>query len=53
MRTLTLRETINNNKWLLIKLSLESEPKHSIVPKFDLSLFKNDFEEGGGAYKNF
>lgn len=49
---MTIRKMINNNKWLLIKLSLESKPKHIIVPKFDLSLSKNVFEEGGGAYEN-
>lgn len=52
MKTLILREMINNNKWLIIKLSLESEPKDIIVPEFGLSLPKNIFGEGGRAYEN-
>lgn len=35
-----------------IKLSLESEHKNVIVPKFGLSLSKNIFEEGGRAFGN-
>lgn len=37
---------INNNKWLIIKLSLESEPKDIIVPKFGCPYPKTFLESG-------